>query len=98
VRVRAFCRFGVGEYHDKGGPRQYVLIAGTARVDGMSDKPKSKPTLSEAGQRAAQERRHRLAKALRDNLQKRKMQERERSKVQQAPDLDGSDGGGGGKG
>ena len=63
----------------------------------MSDKPKGKPMLSEAGERAARERRRRLAKALRDNLQKRKMQERERSKAQQASDLDGSDGGGGGK-
>jgi hypothetical protein len=45
----------------------------------MSEKEGGKPLLSTAGQRAAEQRRERLAAALRENLRKRKAQERARS-------------------
>jgi len=45
----------------------------------MSDRGDRKPTLSVTGQRAAEQRRQRLAAALRENLRKRKAQERARS-------------------
>jgi hypothetical protein len=44
----------------------------------MSDESDRKPMLSAAGQRAAEQRRLRVAAALRDNLRKRKAQERVR--------------------
>jgi len=43
------------------------------------NRQKSKPSLGEAGRRAALEREARRASALRENLRKRKAQERERA-------------------
>jgi len=58
----------------------------------MSDKGDRKPTLSATGQRAAEQRRQRLAAALRENLRKRKAQELARSSAPRAR-ADASDGG-----
>ena len=45
----------------------------------MSSRHDLKPTLTGTGQRAAEQHRQRLARALRDNLRKRKAQERARA-------------------
>jgi len=64
----------------------------------MSDKGDRKPTLSATGQRAAEQRRQRLAVALRENLRKRKAQERARSGAPRARwGASDEDAGGGGK-
>ena len=64
----------------------------------MSDPGDRKPTLSATGQRAAEQRRQRLAAALRENLRKRKAQERARSGASRArSDSSDEDAGGGGK-
>jgi hypothetical protein len=65
----------------------------SAEVDVMSDESDRKPTLSATGQRAAERRRLRLAAALRDNLRKRKAQERVRSGAARVP-ADGAGEGG----
>ena len=59
----------------------------------MSDESDRKPVLSVAGQRAAEQRRLRLAAALRENLRKRKIQERVRSGTPRAPADAAADGG-----
>ena len=59
----------------------------------MSDESDRKPVLSATGQRAAEQRRLRLAAALRENLRKRKAQERVRSGAPRAPADDAADGG-----
>ena len=51
----------------------------------MVGKDGQRPTLSAEGQRAAEQRRQRLATALRDNLRKRKTQERARGGASGAP-------------
>jgi len=65
----------------------------------MSDERDRKPTLSATGQRAAEQRRQRLAAALRENLRKRKAQERARSGALRARSGSSNEdaGGGGGK-
>ncbi len=45
----------------------------------MADERERKPVLTPAGERAAEDRRRRLAAALRENLRKRKGQQRARS-------------------
>jgi hypothetical protein len=47
----------------------------------MAHDPKRKPILSEAGQREAAERQQRQAVALRENLAKRKVQQRARAAI-----------------
>jgi hypothetical protein len=54
-------------------------MVGKTRLDGMSEKDDDRPKLSAPGQRAAEQRRQRLAAALRENLRKRKVQGRSRS-------------------
>jgi hypothetical protein len=61
----------------------------------MSDGPNRKPTLTGAGQRAAEQQRQRLASALRENLRKRKAQERARAGGEPAPTAAGDDRAGG---
>jgi hypothetical protein len=56
-----------------------------ATRDDMSDGPNRKPTLTRTGQRAAEQQHQRLASALRENLRKRKAQERARAGGQPAP-------------
>jgi len=63
-------------------------MAAMTRVDGMSEKHDCKPMLSAQGQREAEQRRQRLAAALRENLRKRKAQERARSGQPAAPAAD----------
>jgi hypothetical protein len=62
----------------------------------MSEGPNRKPTLAGKGQRAAEQQRQRLASALRDNLRKRKAQERARAGTSPAPAAPGDDSAGGG--
>ena len=62
-------------------------MAAMTRVDGMSEKHDCK-MLSAQGQREAEQRRQRLAAALRENLRKRKAQERARSGQPAAPAAD----------
>jgi hypothetical protein len=57
----------------------------------MSDERDPKPTLSTMGQRAAEQRRQRLAAALRENLRKRKAWQHARSTVRQASPRVGGD-------
>jgi hypothetical protein len=63
----------------------------------MSDGPKRKPTLTGTGQRAAEQQRQRLASALRENLRKRKAQERARAGSSPAPVAASDDRAGGGR-
>jgi hypothetical protein len=59
-----------------------ALLCGPAEaipVDDMSDERNRKPTLTGTGQRAAEQQRRRQAAALRENLRKRKAQERARA-------------------
>jgi hypothetical protein len=64
----------------------------------MPDRGDRKPTLSATGQRAAEQRRQRLAAALRENLRKRKAQERARSGAPRARSgASDEEAGGGGK-
>jgi len=57
----------------------------------MSEQGVRKPLLSAAGRRAAEQRRQRLAAALRENLRKRKAQERARTGAPQPPGSDDPD-------
>ena len=52
----------------------------------MSQTPRSAPTLSHKGLKAREERGERLARALRDNLKKRKAQQRGRAGGGPEPD------------
>lgn len=61
----------------------------------MSEERHRKPTLSAAGHRAAEEQRQRLAAALRENLRKRKTQEKARSNHRRMPSGDSGDRGDG---
>lgn len=61
----------------------------------MSDGHDRKPTLTGRGQRAVEQQRQRLASALRENLRKRKVQERARAGGQPAPAPAGDDRAGG---
>ncbi len=60
----------------------------------MTGRPRTPPQRSEAGQAAQAERESRLAEALRENLRKRKTQQRDRSTVDPGVPDDGEAGGG----
>lgn len=55
----------------------------------MSDDRERKPTLTASGRQAASDRQRRLAAALRDNLRKRKAQQRARSAEAAVPSAAG---------
>ena len=64
----------------------------------MTERPRTPPKRSKAGQAARAEREARLAEALRDNLRKRKAQSRDRAAAEpKAPEIGESGGEAGGE-